>query len=136
MTKLITITIFLFGLSVNAKAQNSAEENQDTVLTIVEQMPEYPGGMNALTLYLQKNIKYPKKDRNKGIEGTVYVEFVIDKDGSILLTRVSKMDRNDATQAMKVEAVRVISEMPKWKPGMQRGKNVKVRYTIPIKFSL
>jgi protein TonB len=95
-------------------------------------MPEFPGGMDALMAYLSKNIKYPSIAQENNIQGRVIVEFVVNKDGSIVEPKVMR----SVDQSLDKEAMRVISAMPKWNPGKQRGKPVRVRYTVPVLFRL
>ena len=102
------------------------------VFTIVEEMPEYPGGLNKLTDYLSKNIKYPQMARESGIQGRVFVNFVVEPDGSV--SNVNAM--RSLGGGCDEEAVRVVKAMPKWKPGRQRGKAVRVSYILPIVFKL
>ena len=104
----------------------------EEVFSIVEEMPEYTGGMEAMGKYLSKNMRYPATARRMGVEGTVYVSFVVSKDGSISEVMVLKGIHADCDQ----EAVRVISKMPPWKPGKQRGAPVSVKFVLPIKFKL
>ena len=105
---------------------------EDEIFQVVEQMPEFPGGDAELMKYLSKNIKYPASAQENGIQGRVVVEFVVNKDGSIVEPKVLKKLDNACDQ----EAMRVIKAMPKWKPGMQRGKPVRVKYTVPVMFRL
>ena len=103
------------------------------VFEVVEKMPEFPnGGMPGLMKYLSDNIRYPEAAKVAGIQGRVTVVFVVDKDGSI--TNVKTLRGVDAE--LDKEAIRVIGSMPKWIPGMQKGKAVKVRYTVPVMFRL
>jgi len=95
-------------------------------------MPEFPGGMQALMAYLSKNIKYPSVAQDNGIQGRVLVSFVVNKDGSIVDPEVIK----SVDAALDKEAMRVIKAMPKWNPGKQRGKPVRVKYTVPVLFRL
>jgi TonB family protein len=104
----------------------------DGVYTIVEQQPEFPGGQRELFKYLQSNTKYPAEARQKGIKGTVYIGFVIDTDGSIKDIGIKRGLSKDINE----EALRVIASMPKWIPGMDQGKVVKVAYTLPISFKM
>lgn len=104
----------------------------DAVFSIVEEMPEYSGGQQALFTYLGKNLSYPESAIDAGISGTVYVQFVVDTDGSIKDANVVR----GIGEACDDEALRVVNSMPTWKPGKQRGKNVKVSYILPVKFSL
>jgi periplasmic protein TonB len=109
-----------------------AEEDVDEIFTIVEDQPTPDGGMAAFYQFVQKNLKYPAQARRMGIEGKVFVQFVVDRDGS--LTEVKAVKGIGA--GCDEEAVRVISEAPKWKPGKQRGRAVKVRMILPITFKL
>ncbi|MBN2683044.1 MAG: energy transducer TonB [Bacteroidales bacterium] len=110
------------------------EETSDEVFqfAIIEDKPEFPGGDAALLSYLGKETKYPEMAVEAGIKGTVYVGFVIEKDGSV--GGVSIMRSVD--KLLDDEALRVVKSMPKWKPGKQRGKAVRVSYHVPIKFTL
>ena len=132
---------------------------KDDVMTVVEEVPQFPGGMQELFKWLGENIKYPKNARENGDEGTAYIGFVIEKDGSISnisvkksakqtsidtiqqidpVTYVSKTKivQNIRGEDLDDEAIRVIAIMPKWKPGKHKGKVVRVAYTLPIKFKL
>lgn len=103
------------------------------IFEVVEQMPEFPdGGMPALMEYFGKNIKYPEAAMKKGTQGRVTVQFVVVKDGSIANAKVLR----GIDPELDKEAVRVISMMPKWKPGMQKGQAVNVKYTVPVMFRL
>ena len=102
------------------------------VFDVVEQMPQFPGGMPALMKWLQDNMKYPKEAQDAKQQGRVIVSFVVEKDGSITNVRVVK----SVTPALDEEAIRVVKAMPKWNPGMQNGEPVRVNYTVPILFSL
>ena len=99
---------------------------------VVEQMPEFPGGMKELMTYLKDNIKYPKAAQDKKVQGRVIVQFVIEKDGTPTEFNVMRSVDPDLDK----EALRVLSGMPKWKPGMQRGQVVRVKYTVPVTFRL
>ncbi len=105
---------------------------QDEALDVVEVMPEFPGGNKAMMSYLAENIKYPKEAENAGMQGRVIVQFVVDTDGSIEDAKVVRA----VDPLLDKEAIRVINAMPKWKPGMQDGKEVRVKYTVPIAFRL
>ena len=102
------------------------------VFEVVEVMPEFPGGMNALMKYLSQNIKYPAEAHAKDIQGRVIVSFVVRKDGSIDDIKVAR----SVDPYLDKEAVRVITTMPKWTPGKQRGEAVNVRFTVPVMFRL
>ena len=109
------------------------EEEEEVVFVIVESMPEFPGGQQALFKYLSENVKYPVIAQENGIQGRVICQFVVNKDGSIVDVEVV---RSGGDPSLDKEAVRVIKSMPKWKPGKQRGKAVRVKYTVPVNFKL
>jgi TonB family protein len=106
--------------------------NEDAPCRDVEEMPEFMGGMNAMGAFLSGTIKYPENARAQGIKGQVMVEFVVKKDGSIGDVKVIK----SVDPELDAEAVRVVSMMPKWKPGKQNGKLVHCYYNIPIRFTV
>lgn len=107
--------------------EDTGEEN---IFMVVEDMPQFPGG--NVTKWIAKNVKYPQLAQENGIQGKVSIKFVIEKDGSITDVQVSR----GVDASLDREAVRVIKAMPKWKPGKQRGKAVRVSYTLPINFQL
>ncbi len=109
------------------------EEEEETVFMVVETMPEFPGGQKALFEFLSKNVKYPVIAQENGIQGRVICQFVVNRDGSIVDVEVV---RSGGDASLDKEAVRVIKAMPKWKPGKQRGKAVRVKYTVPVNFRL
>jgi TonB family protein len=129
-----TYTIEPFTLSGNLFEQlfDLATSYEDTVYQIVEQMPQYTGGEEAMMKYVAENIKYPQAAKDKNISGRVFVSFVIEKDGSVSNVKVVRGIGGGCDE----EAARVIKEMPKWKPGMQKGKPVRVNYMMPIFFKL
>ena len=100
---------------------------------VVESMPEFPGGQQALFKYLAENVKYPVIAQENGIQGRVICQFVVNKDGSIVDVVAV---RSSGEPSLDKEAIRVIQSMPKWKPGKQRGKPVRVKYTVPVNFRL
>lgn len=112
------------------KTSTSTAEKQ--VFTVVEVMPQFPGGEEGRIKYLKENVNYPEAARKQGIEGTVFVTFVVEKDGSVTNARVLRGIGGGCDE----EALRVVSAMPNWKPGMQRGKPVRVQFNVPIKFNL
>ncbi len=109
-----------------------AEPAADTVYQIAEEMPQFPGGEKALMEYIAKNLTYPQEARDKGVEGRVFISMVIDKDGSVSNVKVLR----GISKECDAEAVRVISSLPKWKPGKIKGEPVPVSYMIPINFKL
>ena len=108
------------------------EPEEEEIFMVVEDAPEFPGGTQALLDYLRKNIKYPQICRENNIQGRVLVSFVVNKDGAIVDPQVVK----SVNPSLDKEALRVISGMPNWKPGSQRGKPVRVKYTVPVNFRL
>ena len=108
------------------------EPEEQTIFEVVENMPGFPGGQAALMQYLAKNIKYPAIAQENGTQGRVIVQFVVNKDGSIVDAKVVR----SVDPYLDKEALRVINTMPKWKPGMQRGKPVRVKFTVPVMFKL
>lgn len=102
------------------------------VFQVVEEMPDFPGGMKALMDYLSKNVKYPVEAHAIGAQGRVIVSFTVKKDGSIADTKVER----SVNPYLDKEAMRVIAAMPKWQPGKQRGEAVNVRFTVPVAFRL
>ena len=109
------------------------EEEEDTqVFVVVEDMPEFPGGEVALRQWINSHVKYPVIAAENGIQGKVYVQFVVDRDGSVNNVVVAR----GVDPSLDQEAIRVVKQLPKWKPGKQRGKPVRVSYTVPINFQL
>lgn len=108
------------------------EEEEEEIFVVVENQPEFPGGQAAMMKFLSENIKYPVIAQENGIQGRVICNFVVERDGSITDVQVVR----GVDPSLDKEAVRVIQSMPKWKPGMQRGKPVRVRFTLPVVFRL
>ena len=108
------------------------EPNANAVLTIVEEMPKFPGGEGELTAYLQRNIKYPPLARENGISGRVYVNFIVDKEGKIKDAKVLRGIGGGCDE----EALRVVRSMPPWTPGKQNGRAVNVSFNMPVFFNL
>lgn len=102
------------------------------IFTVVEESPAFPGGDEKLYEFLAKNMKYPQMARESGIQGIVYVTFVVEPDGSISNVRVLR----DIGGGCGEEAIRVVKAMPRWTPGKQRGKAVRVQFNLPVKFTL
>lgn len=133
MKKLIIMSLMaVFGLTTASAQKTVVAEKNQQAFDVVEQMPEYPGGIKALLDYLCQNVKYPADAEKQKIEGRVIANFVVETDGSISNVEVFR----PVFPSLDAEAVRVLSAMPKWKPGMQSGKVVRVKYTVPISFNL
>lgn len=109
------------------------EEEEEVIFVVVESMPEFPGGQQQLFKYINENVKYPVIAQENGIQGRAICQFVVNQDGSIVDVVVV---RTSGEPSLDKEAIRVIKSMPKWKPGKQRGKPVRVKYTLPINFRL
>jgi TonB family protein len=124
-----------FRLSIQTTEDNPVqvlEKDNDTIYNVVEEMPEFPGGVEAMIHYVGDNVKYPEEAKDKEIQGRVFISFVIEKDGSVNEVKVMRGIGGGCDE----EAVRVIKAMPKWKPGKQEGKPVRVNYMMPINFKL
>ena len=123
----------------DTKIQLPSGTNEKTVeeprkFVPVEDQPGFPGGKNAFHRYMSEHMRYPSSAKEAGIEGVVVVSFVVNKDGSI--TNVTVKEGQGLTKALNKEAIRVVKNMPKWKPGKQRGRPVRVQHAMPIRFSL
>ena len=147
---LVPLTAFaLVACNLDSSSQKPSNEAEEEVISsadttqvtgdltkdafdVVEQMPEFPGGAEEMMKFMMNNVKYPKEAMDKGTEGQVMVMFVVDKDGSVVEPQVVKK----VDPLLDEEALRVVKLMPKWKPGMQRGEIVRVKYTIPVSFRL
>lgn len=112
--------------------KKAAQQNVDEVFVVVEEAPEFPGGESALMKFLNDNINYPEDAQKRGKEGRVIVQYIVEKDGSLSDVNVLR----SADPLLDAEAVRVVNSMPNWKPGKQRGQEVRVRYTLPVLFKL
>lgn len=127
--------IFLLSLSVAADAQTMQDvmlSGDQQPVAVTEKMPVYPGGQDEMMKYLSKNITYPPSAVENNLQGVVYVQFVVDTDGSIINAKVLRGFYPDCD----AEALRVVNTMPAWTPGEQDGKKVKVLYNLPIRFAL
>jgi periplasmic protein TonB len=112
--------------------QEEEKTEEQPVFFIVEDMPQFPGGDIALRKYIANAIKYPVIAQENGIQGKVYVNFVVNTDGSVTDAKIAR----GVDPSLDKEALRVINSLPKWKPGKQRGKPVRVSFTVPINFVL
>lgn len=121
--------IDILPVMVGNKARKEVEEK---IFDHVSQMPEFPGGEPALLMFIQRSLKYPVVAQENGIEGKVYVRFVIDQAGNVNNVQIAR----GVDSTLDNEALRVISQLPRWKPGMQEGNGVKVWHTVPISFKL
>ena len=106
------------------------EDEEAQVFFVAEEMPEFPGGELALRERINQLVKYPDIVRRNGIQGKVYVNFIIDKEGRVIRPRIER----GVAPSLDKEALRVVSSLPRWKPGKEKGKAVKVSYTVPVNF--
>lgn len=113
-------------------APEPVQEETEEIFTVVEQAPEFPGGQSELMKYLSSSIRYPEIAVENGIQGRVIVQFVVERDGSATQVEVAR----GVDPSLDKEAIRVVKEMPKWKPGQQRGKPVRTKFTLPVQFRL
>ena len=111
---------------------NAAEQEQPIKFTVVQKIPEFPGGWSAFMQWLTKNLKYPESAQKNKVQGTVVVSFIVNKDGSIASTKIS----TSADPVLDAEALRVMKMMPKWKPGMDRNKVCRTMIAVPVVFKL
>jgi protein TonB len=119
-------------IDVAVPVMEEKAQDPNEPFTMVEQMPQFPGGQEALFAYIGKELKYPEQAVEEGIEGAVFITFVVEVDGSITGVKVLRGIGGGCNE----EALRVVSGMPNWKPGKQRGKEVRVQYNLPIRFKL
>lgn len=114
------------------EVKEEVEEAEEEVFLVVEEDPEFPGGLDALSKFIADNIKYPQLAKENNITGKVFVSFVVEKDGRVGQVKILR----DIGGGCGNEAVRVVKMMPKWKPGKQRGKAVRTQYNLPVNFDL
>lgn len=127
------ITFLAFALiAIPSIASNSITNQEEPVLQMATEMPEFPGGEQALINFLSENIHYPEKAQKEGIQGTVIVEFTITKLGKVENVKIARSISPELDQ----EAIRVVYSMPNWKPGKNKHQPVNVGYNLPIRFSL
>lgn len=133
MKKLIFMSMMAVLSLTTANAQKTvvSQKNQK-VFEVVEQMPEYPGGMMAMMEFLQDNMKYPADAEKQKVQGKVMVSFIVETDGSISDVKVMK----NVFPSLDAEAIRVVKAMPRWTPGKQKGKVVRVHFSLPITYRL
>ena len=128
----VPINFQLDSNQTNTAASAEKTSSEEEVFVVVEEMPEFPGGTAALRQYLADALKYPVIAQQNGVQGRVYVKFVVNKDGSVSDAQIAR----GVESSLDAEALRVVSSLPKWIPGKQRGEPVRVSYTVPINFQL
>ena len=128
----LKVALMMLVLLFSFMTSTAQTKKNNMVFDVVEVMPQFPGGQIAMLKYIMENIKYPEQAMKEGIQGRVAVRFIVEKDGSI----------SDVKPILSVhpllnkEAVRVVESMPKWSPGKQNGKPVRVRFNLPVMFKL
>ncbi len=126
------VTVVGYGVQQNNSNKTANITEDDVIFQVVEKMPEFPEGQTGLMKFLSQNVKYPVKAQEAGVQGRVILQFVVNQDGSVSDVEVVRgVDSN-----LDAEAIRVVKAMPKWIPGTQKGKAVRVKYTLPINFKL
>lgn len=141
--KKITFILFCLSMQFALLGQNAADSAKILIRTsepkddgnayfVVEEMPDFPGGDKARMKFLARNLRYPKEARENNIEGVVYIEFIVEKDGSLTNIKVKRGIGGGCDE----ESIRVVKLMPKWKPGKQRGEYVRTQFLLPFKFIL
>ena len=128
----LKVALMMLVLLFSFMTSTAQTKKNDMVFDVVEVMPQYPGGQIAMMKYIMENIKYPEQAMKEGIQGRVTVRFIVEKDGSISDVRPVL----SVHPLLNKEAVRVVESMPKWSPGKQNGKPVRVRFNVPVMFKL
>lgn len=133
--KCVITAAAVFFLSITRLASQNITDTlrvENEIYTFVERMPEFPGGEQAMVMYLAKNIYYPDSARENGYQGSVVLRFIVTAEGAIRDARVVR----GVNSYLDEEAVRVVNSMPRWTPGLQNGKAVDVYFTLPVTFRL
>lgn len=128
----LKVVLMMLVLLFSFMTSTAQTKKNDMLFSVVEVMPQYPGGQIAMMKYIMENMKYPEQAMKKGIQGRVAVSFIVEKDGSISNVRPI----HSVHPLLDKEAVRVVKSMPKWSPGKQHGKPVRVQLIVPIMFKL
>jgi len=129
-TSILILLIFLLA-GLNAQAQEKKQKEGDVFME-VEEMPEYPGGLDGMKNFITENVKYPELAKKNKVEGKVFVSFVVDEQGHVTKAKVVRA----VDPELDKEALRVVNKMEKWSPGKEKGETVKVQLTLPIQFAL
>ena len=128
MTFLLFVTVATVGFSMDV---NPIPQDSSMVYDFPEKLAQYPGGADAMDQFIRQNLVYPEDLKNAGVQGKVYVQFIVEKDGTITNITVRRSSRNER---LDQEAIKVIEKMPNWVPGSVRGKKVRAKQTVPIQF--
>lgn len=128
----LKVALMMLVLLFSFMTSTAQTKKNNMVYDVVEVMPQYPGGQIAMLKYIMENIKYPKQIMEEGIQGRVTVSFIVEKDGRVSNVRLLR----SVQPSLDKEAIRVVKSMPKWTPGKQNGKPVRVRFNLPVMFKL
>ncbi|MBF1546353.1 MAG: energy transducer TonB [Prevotella salivae] len=128
----LKVALMMLVLLFSFMTSTAQTKKNDMEYCIVEMMPQYPGGLAAMLKYIRENIKYPEQAMKERIQGRVTVSFIIEKDGSISDVKAVR----SVHPLLDKEAVRMVKSMPKWSPGKNNGKPVRVRFNLPVMFKL
>lgn len=128
----LKVALMMLVLLFSFMTSTAQTKKNNMVFDVVEVMPQFPGGQIAMMKYIMENMKYPEQAMKEGIQGRVTVRFIVEKDGSISNVRPIL----SVHPLLNKEAVRVVESMPKWTPGKQNGKPVRVRFNLPVMFKL
>ena len=128
MRKLFLIMFFMAFVSVNAYSQSDDSDN--SVYAMVDERAQFPGGQNEMLKYLQENLQYPEAAKANNVHGRVFVKFIVERDGSLSDIQIFRGLGSGCDE----EAIRLIQSMPKWKPGKNKGKEVRTSMTVPVNF--
>lgn len=129
---LLLVAVSLTAMQAGAQNNDSVKVDESRIFEVAEKNPQFPGGDEALLEFLGKNLAYPASCQEQSIQGRVYASFIVEKDGSITNLRIMRSPHPD----LSAETIRVLKAMPQWKPGTQKGKPVRVNFSIPIMFRL
>lgn len=119
-----------FMAFVSANAYSQSDDSDNAVYSMVDERAQFPGGQNEMLKYLQENLQYPEAAKANNVHGRVFVKFIVERDGSLSDIKVMKGLGNGCDE----EAIRLIQSMPKWKPGKNKGKEVRTSMTVPVNF--
>jgi len=128
--KLGNLLLVLLFIPFIGNAQHKSQKDENGIYSITEEMPEFPGGEEALRVFISNHLKYPEEAKANKISGKVYINFVVDETGKVINPRIAR----GVDPSLDKEALRVIGLLPQWTPGKDEGKPVKVSYTVPVKF--
>ena len=128
----LKVALMMLVLLFSFTTSTAQTKKNNMVYDVVEVMPQFPGGQTAMLKYIMENIKYPKQIMEEGIQGRVTVSFIVEKDGRVSNVRLLR----SVQPSLDKEAIRVVKSMPKWTPGKQNGKPVRVRFNLPVMFKL